>query len=132
MATINSHRRRQVFHSRLHRNSYSRHGYANSPSGAATMMPSKETRADDYTSYRREFADIRIMLAGTFLGNTLKRVYDRHGHGKNAAYNDIIRTTPGGFVNPNDHNSPLRYAHSMGTHPVIYLSDLSGAGGIIG
>lgn len=132
MATINSHRRRQVYGRSLSYQSYSRYGYTNSPTGAATMMPSKETRVDDYSAYKRDFAEIRYMTSSTFLGNTLKRVYDRSSYGSNAAYNDILRTAPGGFINPNDPHAPMRHHQSTGTSRIMYISDMTGAGGYIG
>lgn len=128
MATINSHRRRQAFHRDLDRASYSRYWYTNSPSGAATMMPSKATQADGYTAWHREFANLSIKLRETYTGRTLRSEYDRTTN----MHFDRIRTVPGGMINVNDPNSPMRYiSRGNGSPPVIYSTDITAPGGFL-
>lgn len=133
MATINSHRKRQVYHQAIARHARYYYMSTAAPAGAATMMPSKETRADTYYAVRRYFADPDQMTKETFVGRTLvrKSSYDRST--QTYSHQDIIHTHPSGMVNPDSENGSYfirSYSRNNNTPPV-YMADQTGVGNML-
>lgn len=136
MASINSHRKRQAYS----RDLYSR-GNMTSPKAApciaATIMPSKNTRGQDYYAYGRTFADLQDKLQRSYVGNALRK-HRTHTPGTGTiTYEDKILTSPAGMGNLYDDDNHLRfyfrqYNNTYGNAaPIIYSSEYSAAGWVL-
>lgn len=129
MASINAHRKRQVYGNHLYRGGYGYHN-GGAPVGASTMTPSGDIRADDFSAKNRKFADMWDILNRKFLGTTLKQV-SHYSPTQYTRHMDVIRTSPASMLNvDNPNNVNRRVARPAG--PILaYTSDISGASGYL-
>lgn len=132
MASINSHRKRQLYDQNVYRGGTTASSRA-APAAAFTMMPSKQVRGEEYYAYRRTFADLHDKLQRTYTGNVLRRTMTRTPGTTNYTSSDKIFTSPGGMGNQYDDDNHLRFYFrqynnmSPNGPPIVYSSEHSAA-----